>query len=169
MSSRGNLNIVIAVLLGVVLLMGGGLVYLSNRSQVTTTQSGDSALISQDATESAKTKPTPSAQAALVVEYTGQNALTQTDRDQITNRIVSPARDFYSDLGGDYLISKISIEATEENSYFATFIHVNKSQEGFLLPRTDDGFDWWMPPCITSCVFSKEFAEKYPLIVDPIR
>ncbi|MEP7166484.1 MAG: hypothetical protein ABI758_00720 [Candidatus Woesebacteria bacterium] len=163
MNSRGNLNIVIAVLLGVVLVMGGGLVYISNRIPKTQTQS----TTSQDATQSADLESDASPSAALVVKYTGATALSDAQKDQIAKRVVAPVRDFYAWIGGEHVVTKLSIEATKENTYFATVTHSDGSEEGFLLNKADDGFGWWSPPCQTSCVFSPEFATKYPLIVNP--
>jgi hypothetical protein len=166
MYRRGSLNVVIAVLMGVVLVMGGVLVVISNRDTSMNTSSDASTAVRSDAEmQRAEIEPLAENATALVLEYTGDVALTPADRDQLTNRVAAPMREYYAEMGEDKSVIKLLVSAESASTYNVAVFHSDQSTEEFILTKFEEGFDWWRPQCDGECTFSERFAQKYPHIV----
>lgn len=164
MYRRGSLNVVIAVLMGVVLIMGGVLVVISNRDTSMTTDTGDTTVRTDAELERAEIEPLAEDATALVLEYTGEVALTPADKNQLSSRVAAPIREYYAGMGEDKSVIKLLVSSETSTTYNVAVFHADQTTDEFILTKFDDGFDWWRPQCAGECVFTERFAQKYPQI-----
>lgn len=97
------------------------------------------------------------------VVYTPGGQFSESERSQLTERLVNPFFDFQSDQGQRFLT--MSIARSIEGAYTFTAISDEGVTHQAAINRRSGAFDWWVPDCLDGCTFSKSFAEKYPEIV----
>jgi hypothetical protein len=124
------------------------------------------------ATPISKATVTPSAQpttsSAPVVVIKGKATLPAKDLSELQQKVIDPYIMYYS-TNSDKIVS-ITVEpntqaSSKEYPYKFEAILKSGANNGFLVLKTAEGLDWWVPECLNKCEFTKEFAEKYPEIV----
>lgn len=103
----------------------------------------------------------------VVVFQPGGSFDTQT-KSQIQSRIVDPFIDYYSET--NMPIVSITVEPNTKSDpvqfpYLFDAIFTNGGNTGFVITKTNDQINWFVPECMGACQFSNAFKAKYPEIV----
>lgn len=111
--------------------------------------------------------PAVSANATLIFETEAN--FTDSDKSQITSRIIEPFLMYYSDQHGSGYVKTLTISINtqpnkSEYPYLAKYVFKDAVNGGFVITKTDGNIDWWIPECMGPCPFSDSFRNKYPEI-----
>lgn len=106
----------------------------------------------------------------VVVRFSPESSFANTDRLNITKRIIEPYKLYQEELQGTQELLSIDITQNTQASakdypflFSANFDgNVNES---FVIARQGDTVAWFVPECMGPCPFGKKFEVQYPEIV----
>lgn len=104
-----------------------------------------------------------------VVSYARAGAIPEAHKQQILERVIQPAIDYYNEDAVHVVAFRVEAFASgnvgdDPYSVEMTFLP-GEGYSGELIHVTDGEIDWWGPTCLEACEFSQSFIEKYPEII----
>ncbi len=171
-NERGFAVIAIIVILVLVLGAIAGYFILQNQKtpapqQVSSQPSPSADLIQEISpipTSEASLSPTPT---APVVVFEAAGSFSDSEEEQIRQRVVNPFIAYHQDIEdyADIVSITISHSATPGFLYSVDAVFANGGMTGFLVSSTGGDIDWWLPDCMGECPFTQSFRATYPEIV----
>lgn len=160
---RLSLNTLIAILFVVVVAMGFGLSYLSTSGDPMTVQ----VIEESDAVDLLPPTEDPSVAPSNIL-YEDAAQIPQEERVQIAERFLSPLQEYSAWVAGGSPVRSVLIRVSDASlggQYIATVSYENGTIEDLTIARDASGVVWWRPACEAACVYTPEFAARYPQIV----
>jgi hypothetical protein len=104
----------------------------------------------------------------IYIEDAG-GAISDTDKDQIVKRIITPYIDYYKDAGQGKLVTFTVSLNTNPNNVTYPFAAVGEFDTGvknsFVIEKPGTDISWWTPECMGPCLMTDDFRNKYPEII----
>lgn len=121
-----------------------------------------------ETTTTTSPSPTPTAASKAVIVFEGEGSFSQTEKDEIYNKVINPYIDYYAELPDQILLTMTIAKNLQANKdaypYSVKTIFNNGVNAGFLIIKEGTVISWWLPECMGSCNLSTSFKAKYPEI-----
>jgi len=161
---KGNVLVVVLIIIAVLALVGAAYFYLQNQKLKTTVS------YISPAPSGLQVNPSPTplvANPKATVAFEAEGSFSQGEKDELYAKVINPYLDYNQDQNSTLVsltISKNDKSNKDTYPYLALGIFKNGGTEGFVIVQKGTGIDWWYPTCMGPCPFSDSFKAKYPEI-----
>lgn len=176
MKQKGNVWIVILVIISALALAGGAYLYGQNQSLKKLAATPYGVAATQSSVIAIKT-PTPISNLAVskaTVVYEAEGSFSVPEKTELQKKVIGPFVDYYEMENTGQVLLTLTISKNLQASkdtypYQAQAIFQGGGNMGFLIMKVGAGVDWWFPECMMGCNLSTVYKTKYPEIAAKVQ